>query len=78
MPLRSFDNPLSDEARQHLLDRRGERAHPKRHRTRKRAIRVSAVKRAKRKHRAALAKANQAKRLAAARAYWAGEATGHP
>lgn len=78
MTHRTFDNPHSIEARQHVLDNRCERKHPKRHRVQKRA---SAWRLAKRN--AGLLK--QAKNAArarrykqAVRAYWAGERSEHP
>ena len=44
MALQSFNNPNSDVARQHLLDRRCERKHPKRHRTKKRSVKQRAAR----------------------------------
>lgn len=78
MGLRSFENANSDAARQFLLDRRCERNHPKRHRTKKRSQKCRAARKAK-----GLAKADfnmkaRSKFLAHARAYWRGEAVGHP
>ena len=77
MTLRPFDDGSSDEARQFLLDRRCERNHPKRHRTRKRAKALSVKKRAKIKH----MNATRARRLnaykSAVRAFWRGEGD-HP
>lgn len=78
MTLKSFDNPNSLDARQHLLDRRNERKHPKRHRTLGRRRRISALKKAKVKHLSAIATAERSRFLAKARAYWKGEADGHP
>jgi len=78
MTRRSFDHPNSIEARQALLDNRGERKHPKRHRTRKRA---SGQNRAKRIAAKAAQRA-QAKRARgfkdAAQAYWQGRKETHP
>ena len=78
MTLRSFDDANSDEARHFLLDRRCERSHPKRHRTKGRARRFSAAKRQRAAHNRALAKAARQRWLIAARAYWAGERNAHP
>lgn len=78
MTLQSFDDPNSDEARQFLLDRRGERNHPKRHRTIGPQRRLRASKRAAAKQRAEIKKVERAKFLAAARLYWLGLADGHP
>ena len=77
MPLKSFDDGGSDEARQFLLDRRCERAHPKRHRTRKRAKALSAKKRLKTAHKRAENDRARRKKLEAARKYWAVEGN-HP
>lgn len=78
MALRAFDNGNSDAARQFLLDRRCERNHPKRHRTKKRKLRVNAVKRAK--ARARIAANNRARDayLQASKAYWSGLSDEHP
>ncbi len=78
MTIKSFDDGNSDEARQFLLDRRCERNHPKRHRTQKRAKALSAKKRARIKHKNAVATRQRAKILDAARAYWRGERDDHP
>jgi hypothetical protein len=78
MPLKSFDDPNSDEARQALLDRRCERNHPKRHRTLKRAKALSAIKRQKIKAKIIMQAKLRREYLAASRAYWAGEGAGHP
>jgi hypothetical protein len=72
MTHRTFDDPTSIEARQHLLDNRCEHA-PKRHRTSKRKSRQAAAKRAAGKHIAAMQLVVQRRRLASARAYWSGE-----
>lgn len=73
MTRRSFDNPNGIEARQHLLDNRCERKHPKRHRTRKRASKLSALKRSRIAAKLKAQNAKRAKFYAAVRAYWAGE-----
>jgi hypothetical protein len=75
----AFDDPhgTSDRARQHLLDNRCEHA-PKRHRTRKRRIRMSAKKKASVAHQNALYKARQKKLNKAARDYWEGRRDSHP
>lgn len=72
MTLKSFDDGDSDEARQFLLDRRGERNHPKRHRTRKRLKAISEKKREKSARKRAINDAARRKKLEAARLYWAG------
>jgi len=78
MTRRSFDDPNSIEARQALLDNRGERKHPKRHRTRKRASRQSRAKRIAAKE-AQTAKAKHARRFKnAAQGYWQGRKQTHP
>lgn len=78
MALQSFNNPNSDEARQHLLDRRCERKHPKRHRTKKRSVKQRAARKARGKARAALQAKARARHYEAVKAYWAGEADQHP
>lgn len=78
MTRRSFDDPDSIEARQALLDNRGERKHPKRHRTRKRASKHSRAKRAAAKQ-AQTATAKRARKLKnETRAYWLGRKETHP
>lgn len=72
MSHRTFNNPKSIEARQHLLDNRCEHG-PKRHRTAKRKSRVKAAKVAAGKVRAAIQLAARRRLLAASRAYWSGE-----
>lgn len=76
--LSSFDDPNSDQARQALLDRRCERLHPKRHRTKKRAKALSARKRRRVQHANAVRAAAIRRYHASVRAYWSGEADGHP
>lgn len=76
--LRSFDNGNSDKAKQFLLDSRAERKHQKRHRTRKRTKAAQAAKRQRIKHENAIRQKERRRLLAAARAYWSGEADGHP
>lgn len=78
MGLRSFDDPNSDAARQCLLDRRCERAHPKRHRTKKRSMKQRAARKAKGLARAAEQRQQRDKILTRAQAYWRGEAQEHP
>jgi len=78
MALRSFDDANSDKARRFLLDRRCERNHPKRHRTRGRTAGLSAAKRQRALHNRLLAKAARQRYLAASRAYWAGQRDTHP
>jgi len=78
MTLRSFDDANSDEARRFLLDRRCERNHPKRHRTKGRTRRLSAAKRQRAAYNRMLAKAARQRWLAAVRAYWAGQRDAHP
>jgi hypothetical protein len=78
MALRSFDNLNSVEARQALLDRRCERTHPKRHRTKRRSVKRSAGKRSKARHVAAVRKHERGEFLDASRAYWRGERESHP
>lgn len=50
MSIRSFSDPNSTEARQFLLDRRSERKHPKRHRTKKRSRKMREARKARVKH----------------------------
>lgn len=78
MTLKSFSDPTSDAARQHLLDRRNERNHPKRHRTLGRRRKLRAAKLNAIKLKVAMEKKARGKFLDAARAYWAGDADGHP
>lgn len=78
MGMQSFKDPNSDEARQHLLDRRCERKHPKRHRTKKRSAKHRAIRKAKVAARASSKLRERSAMLAKARAYWAGEADAHP
>ena len=78
MALQSFNNPNSDEARQHLLDRRCERKHPKRHRTLKRSRALKAAQKSKSKARIAEQKKVRARFLERSRAYWAGLSSEHP
>jgi hypothetical protein len=56
-----------------LLDRRGERTHPKRHRTRKRSKRLQEMKRQKAAHQNAVKAAAQSRHYQAVRRYWSGE-----
>ena len=78
MTRKSFDKATSDVARQALLDNRCGRAHPKRHRTRRRSAQLKARKRRQNE----VAQAQQQKAAErfrrAARAYWTGEADTHP
>ena len=78
MTLKSFGDGTSLEARQHLLDRRNERKHPKRHRTLGRRRKLAKAKKQAVKHHLAVATAARVKFLAQAHAYWNGEADGHP
>ena len=78
MSLRSFDNPNSIEARQFLLDRKCERLHPKRHRTGPRKAANGRKKKARHAMADAIRKKARSKYLAAARAYWSGDAESHP
>jgi hypothetical protein len=78
MTLRSFPSDQYDQSRQFLLDRRCERNHPKRHRTKPLTKRISARKNAKAMHAKLYQKIAQRRFKEAARAYWAGEASGHP
>lgn len=78
MTLRSFEDADSDEARQFLLDRHGERVHPKRHRTRKRSAKATQARKQRVAHRAAVAAARRAKYHAAVESYWRGERDAHP
>lgn len=78
MALRSFKDANSTEARQFLLDRRCERAHPKRHRTLKRSRKAREARKAKAKAKAALQARDRAKFLARVKAYWSGSAGEHP
>lgn len=78
MTRQSFNDATSDAARQALLDNRGGRHHPKRHRTRRRNAALARVKR----NRVRVVLAERAKTLEryrrAVRAYWSGEAEVHP
>lgn len=78
MALQSFNNPNSDEARQHLLDRRCERKHPKRHRTLKRSRAQRDAKKRAAAAKVAAQKKARARYLERVRAYWAGLLDGHP
>lgn len=80
MGLQTFSDPhgVSIEARQCLLDKRCERNHPKRHRTKGRAKRLTAAKRDKIKHKLALRQASDRRYDEAVSAYWRGERDGHP
>ena len=73
MTLLSFPDPNSIEARQALLDRRCERAHPKRHRTAKRKSRAAAAKRSAGKHKAAANLAAKRTRDALVAAFYRGD-----
>lgn len=79
MSHRTFNDPhgTTDEARQGLLDNRCEKG-PKRHRTLGRRRRLSAKKKAKIKHANAIRLAAYRRHKAKVRAYWNGEAEGHP
>ena len=78
MTIRSFNDPNSTEARQFLLDRRGERAHPKRHRTKKRSHKMREARKQKATvHNATKASARK-RYLARVRDYWAGITGAHP
>ena len=74
----SFDDPNSAEARQHLLDRRCERKHPKRHRTLKRAKALAKRKRQRVRHENEVRAAARRAHVARVRKYWAGESDNHP
>jgi len=80
MSRRSFNDPhgQSDEARQGLLDNRCERLHPKRHRTNKRAKRLSAKKRAEIRAASAKRLADKRRYDARVKSYFSGEAADHP
>jgi hypothetical protein len=78
MTLKSFNDANSLEARQHLLDRRNERKHPKRHRTLGRRKKLNAAKREKHKANRIAAAKDRSVFLANARLYWNGDADGHP
>jgi hypothetical protein len=78
MALRSYEDADSIEARQGLLDRACERNHPKRHRTKKRAKRLSAKKKQRVAHKLAIKNAARARHHALVRAYWLGEIENHP
>lgn len=78
MTLKSFSDSTTTEARQFLLDRRNERSHPKRHRTLGRRKRLAAQKKRAVKERLAVIAKDRDRYLTAAKAYWAGEADGHP
>lgn len=78
MTLRTFDDPNSLEARQGLLDRRTERNHPKRHRTKKRSAKIKAAKKQKAAHRASIKAAAMRRYHEAARAFWTGQRDEHP
>jgi hypothetical protein len=72
MTLKSFTDSNSTEARQFLLDRRGERPHPKRHRTLGRRKRLAKAKRERIKQRNALIAKERSAYLAAVKLYWTG------
>lgn len=72
MGLQSFDDGNSDEARQWLLDQKGARSHPKRHRTLNRSRRLSAAKKVATKHNVAVRLAQVRKYKAKVADYWAG------
>lgn len=76
--MRAFDDPNSDEARQYLLDRRCIRNHPKRHRTGPRKARARRKRKAKVAHANVIQRRERGRFLEASRAYWRGEADGHP
>lgn len=78
MALCSFDPDEFDRSRQFLLDRRCERNHPKRHRTQKRAKRLSKMKRERIKAKNAHTALALHRHHALVRAYWAGEIDRHP
>lgn len=78
MTHRTFDNPLSIEARQALLDRRCERTHPKRHRTRKRSIKQKARIKQRTGQRAVIKLAAVREMKAMTRAFWLGQTDIHP
>jgi hypothetical protein len=61
-----------------LLDRRCERKHPKRHRTKKRSVKFRAARKAKGLARAAEQKRDRDRFMKKARAYWRGELEDHP
>lgn len=78
MSLQSFAPDDLDRSRQFLLDRRCERNHPKRHRTKPRTMRISAAKKAKAARCKLYQQIGQRRFKEAARAYWSGERSGHP
>lgn len=78
MTLQSFTDGTSDEARQHLLDRRNERKHPKRHRTLGRRRKLRKAKMSAINSKNVMDQKERRKFLSAARAYWAGNSDGHP
>jgi predicted ATPase len=75
----TFDDPhgTSDRARQALLDNHSEHK-LKRHRTLVRRKRISAKKRERIKFNLFMQKRERSRYLAKARAYWRGDADGHP
>ena len=77
MAHRTFADPNSIEARQHLLDNRCEHG-PKRHRTKKRKSRHIAAKRVKGVRVQALSAVERMRRLTLMREFWQGERDAHP
>lgn len=78
MTLSSFNDPNSIEARQALLDRRCERAHPKRHRVRKRSAKLKAKDKRARVYKLSLKSKESARIRAAIHAFYRGDADEHP
>lgn len=78
MTLRTFDDPNSIEARQALLDRQCERNHPKRHRTKRRAVKRLLAKKQRVAHKIAINMRAGQRYYAAVKAFWAGESDAHP
>ena len=80
MTARTFNDPhgTSLKARQGLLDNRCQDSKPKRHRTQKRAKRLSALKRQAIKHATAVRAARIKKFNERARRYWLGQREAHP
>lgn len=78
MTIRSFDDANSLEARQFLLDRRCERTHPKRHRTKRRSAKQREAKKIKVAHKLAIKAALAERYHSRVRAFWSGVASEHP
>lgn len=80
MSARTFDDPrgMDDKARQGLLDNRCKRAHPKRHRTRRRSKRLAEIKKRQLTHKIGVTAAQNRRFHAAVHAYWLGRREAHP